>query len=62
MRLRKASGYQRLDTLEPPPQGWSRGVEVRVKEVPFAVRLFKLVAPNGDIERVGTNNFAFTLT
>ena len=62
MSLRKASGYQRLNTLEPPPQGWSRGVEVRVKEGPFAVRLFKLVAPNGDIEWVVPNNFAFILT
>ena len=44
-----ASGYQSLDTLEPPPQGWSRGVEGRLKEVPFGVKLFKLVAANGDI-------------
>jgi len=49
VRLSKASGYQRLDTLEPPPQGWSRGVEVRLKEVPFGVKLFKLVATNGNI-------------
>ena len=48
--LAKASGYQGLDTLEPPPQGWSHGVEVRLKEVPFGVKLFKLVATNGDIE------------
>ena len=48
----KASGYQRLDALEPPPQGWSRGVEVRPKEVPFDVKRFKLVATNDDIERV----------
>ena len=47
--LSKASGYQGLDTLEPPSQDWSRGVEVRLKEVPFGVKLFKLVATNGDI-------------
>ena len=47
--LTKESGYQGLDTLEPPPQGWSQGVEVRLKEVPFGVKLFKLVATNGDI-------------
>jgi len=47
--LSKASGYQGLDTLEPPPQDWSRGLEVRLKEVPFGVKLFKLVATNGDI-------------
>ena len=62
VRLSKASGYQGLDTLEPPPQGWSRGVEVRLKEVPFGVKLFKLVATNGDIEWVITNHLAAHLT
>ena len=38
------------------------GLEVRLKQVPFAVRLFKLVTSNGDLEWVVTNNFAFTLT
>ena len=36
----------------PPPGGWSPGLEVRLQQVTFAVSLFKLVAPNGDIERV----------
>ena len=48
--LAKASGYQGLDTLEPPPRGGSQGVEVRLKEVPFGVKLSKLVATNGDME------------
>ena len=64
--LAKESGYQGLDTLEPPPQGWSQGwsqgVEVRLKEVPFGVKLFKLVATNGDIEWVITNHLAAHLT
>ena len=59
---RKETGYQALDVVAPPPGGWSTGMEVRLKQVPFAVRLFKLVASNGDIEWVVTNNFAFTLT
>ena len=58
----KETGYQALDAVSPPPGGWSTGLEVRLKQVPFAVRLFKLVAANGDIEWVVTNNFAFTLT
>ncbi|AMR29580.1 transposase [Hymenobacter psoromatis] len=58
----KETGYQALDAVDPPPGGWSTGLEVRLKQVPFAVRLFKLVAANGDIEWVVTNNFAFTLT
>ena len=60
--LSKASGYQGLDTLQPPPGGWSQGVEVRLKEVPFGVKLFKLVATNGDIEWVITNHLAAHLT
>lgn len=60
--LSKESGYQSLDSLEPPATGWSRGVEVRVKEVPFGLKLFKLVATNGDIEWVITNHLAAHLT
>ena len=60
--LAKESGYRGLDTLEPPPQGWSQGVEVRLKEVPFGVKLFKRVATNGDIEWVITNHLAAHLT
>ena len=62
MSLATESGYQGLGTLEPPPQGWSQGVEVRLKEVPFGVKLFKLVATNGDVEWVVTNYLAAHLT
>lgn len=55
VRLSKETGYQSLDSLEPPAQGWSKGVEVRLKEVPFGVKLFKLVATNGSVEWVITN-------
>ncbi|HEX8349014.1 MAG TPA: transposase [Hymenobacter sp.] len=58
----KEIGYQALDTLEPPAKGWSGGQEVRLKEVPFGVKLFKLVATNGDIEWVITNHLAAHLT
>ena len=57
----KETGYQALDTLEPPPRGWSAGAEVRLQEVPFAVRLFKLVATDGSIEWVVTNHLAAQL-
>lgn len=58
----KQTGYQALATLEPPAQGWSKGLEVRLQEVPFTVKLFKLVATNGDIEWVVTNHLAAHLT
>ena len=47
--LAKESSYQGLGPLEPPPQGWSQGAEVRLKEVLLSVKPFKLVATNGDI-------------
>jgi len=37
-------------------------VTIRLQKVPFAVQLFKLVATNGDIEWVVTNDPASTLT
>jgi hypothetical protein len=58
----KETGYQGLATLAPPPQGWSQGLAVRVKEVPFGLKLFKLVATNGDIEWVITNHLAAHLS
>ena len=48
--LAKESGYQGLNTLEPPPQGWSQGVKARLKEGPFGVKRIKLVATNCDVK------------
>ena len=58
----KDVGYQSLLSLEPPERGWSWGMEVRLHEVPFPVKLFKLVATNGDIEWVVTNHLAAHMT
>ena len=56
--LSKETGYQVLDELEPPANGWSAGVEVGLKEGPFAVKRFQLVATSGDIDGVVTNHLA----
>ncbi|AWM35263.1 transposase [Hymenobacter nivis] len=56
--LGKETGYQSLNTLDPPAGGWSRGVEVRLQQVPFGVKLFKLVTIDGSIEWVITNYLA----
>ena len=61
VRLTKESGCQGLATLEPPLQGWSQGVEGRLKEVPFDVKRFKLVAKNVDSEWVIINCLAARL-
>jgi len=42
--LSKAQGYIHLDEIEWTPDRLERGIMVKLKEVPFKVRLFKLVA------------------
>jgi hypothetical protein len=51
----KEQGYIHLQDLEWTPQQLQEGVLVKLKELPFLVRLFKIVAPNGDIDWVITN-------
>jgi hypothetical protein len=53
--LSKEAGYVHLDALEWTAETLECGLSVKLKEVPFYVQLFKLVAPNGDIEWVITN-------
>ena len=60
--VRKEAGYQGLETLEPPAGGGSKGVEVRLQQVPLVVKLFKLVTTDGSIEWVVTNQLDASLT
>jgi len=60
--LSKEQGYSHLEDLEWTPDRLAHGVLVKLKEVPFYVRLFKLVAPDGDIDWVITNDLAETVT
>jgi len=60
--LSKEQGYIHLDDIEWTPERLAHGVIVKLKEVPFQVRLFKLVAPNGDIDWVITNDLDETVT
>jgi hypothetical protein len=61
--LSKEQGYVPLEELEWTPNRRTAGVLVnKLKEVPFRVRLFKLVAPDGDIDWVITNDLDETLT
>lgn len=54
--LNRASGYQHLQALSFSALDEITGLSVKLKEVPFLVRLFKIVAPNGDIEWLITND------
>ncbi len=60
--LSKEEGYIHLDQIEWTSERLQNGVIVKLKEVPFKVRLFKLVATNGDIDWVITNCPDETLT
>ncbi len=60
--VRKEDGYASLEHLAPPAGGWSKGLEVRLQQVPFAVKLFKLVTTDGNIEWVVTNHLDARLT
>lgn len=60
--LSKADGYIHLDQIDWTPERLQNGVQVKLKEVPFKVQLFKLVATDGDIDWVITNSPAETLT
>ena len=60
--LSKEEGYIHLTEVEWTPERLARGVIVKLKEVPFQGRLFKLVAPDGDIDWVITNDLDETVT
>ena len=51
-------GYKHLQDIEWTEDRLQNGVMIKLKKVPFLVRLFKIVAPNGDIDWVITNSDA----
>ena len=53
--LSKESGYVHLPDIDWSEERLKCGILVKLKELPFLVRLFKIVAPNGDIDWVITN-------
>lgn len=60
--LSKDQGYIHLDEIDWTSEREEHGVIVKLKEVPFKVRLFKVVAQNGDIDWVITNDLDETVT
>jgi len=52
--LHRDTGYGHLDEVVFDDKTLISGLVVKLKEVPFKVKLFKLVAPNGDIDWVIT--------
>jgi hypothetical protein len=60
--LSKDEGYIHLEDIDWTRDRQAQGLIVKLKEVPFKVRVFKVVAANGDIDWVITNDLAETLT
>ena len=60
--ITKETGYQDLAELQWSSEELISGKLVRIKEVPFWLRLFKLVDTEGNIEWVITNNLAEDFT
>ncbi len=60
--LSKDSGWVHLDDIEWTLHRLQNGVMVKLKEVPFKVRLFKVVSKNGNIDWAITNYPDDTLT
>jgi Transposase DDE domain len=54
-------GYQNLNELIFDEKTTVNGLLVKLKELPFLVKLFKIVAPNGDIDWVITNDLGYTV-
>ena len=60
--LSKEGGWTHLDEIDWITERLQNGVLVKLKEVPFKVQLFKVVATDGDIDWVITNCPDKTLT
>ena len=54
--MSREKGYQGLDELYFDGKAIAEGIMVKLKELPFKVKLFKLVAQNGNIDWVITNS------
>lgn len=60
--LTKEGGYVRLEEIIWTEEMLTTGIEVKLKELPFKVRLFKLVATDGNIDWIITNGPDRSLT
>ncbi len=60
--LNKKDGYIHLDEVNWTAEQLRNGIVVKLNKVPFKVKLFKLVATNGDIDWVITNDLDSTST
>jgi hypothetical protein len=60
--ITKEEGYIHLQDIDWTPERLETGISVKLKDLPFLVKLFKIVATDGDIDWVITNDPATDLT
>jgi hypothetical protein len=60
--LRAKGGYLAMEALEWSQLDLQNGIVVKLKKIPFLVRLFKIVATNGDIDWIITNDLSSSIT
>lgn len=60
--LNKEDGYIHLNEIEWSKEQEKNGIIIKLKKVPFKVKLFKVVATNGDIDWIITNDLDETVT
>lgn len=60
--LRPKGGYMAMEALEWSQLDLQNGIVVKLKKIPFLVRLFKIVATHGDIDWIITNDLSSTIT
>ena len=60
--LTPEGGYLHLQDLVWNTQSLAQGLSIKLKVLPFRVQLFKVVAPNGDIDWIITNHPDRTMT
>jgi len=60
--LSKEGGYIHLEEIDWTEERLQQGVLVKLKKVPFKVKLFKVVAQDGDIDWIITNDLDETVT
>ena len=59
--LRKEGGYIHLNEIDWTNERLKSGIIVKLKKVPFKVKLFKLVATNGNVDWIITNDLDETV-
>ena len=60
--LSKEDGYIHLNEIEWSKEQEKNGIIIKLKKIPFKVKLFKVVATNGDIDWIITNDLDETVT